>query len=65
MTPYEMWRSKETPKKLSRKYAIRMKCRECTGDQQIEIRECPVWSCPLWPYRLGRVLDPPPAWSPE
>jgi hypothetical protein len=34
--------------------AIRAKCLDCTGDQPKEVRECPVYACPCWPYRMGR-----------
>ena len=33
--------------------AIRAKCMDCTCYQPKEIRECPITSCPLWPYRMG------------
>jgi hypothetical protein len=32
---------------------IRDKCLDCTCNQITEVRECPVNSCPLWPYRMG------------
>jgi hypothetical protein len=34
--------------------AIRAKCIDCTGHQPKEVRECPVYYCPCWPYRMGR-----------
>lgn len=34
--------------------AIRGKCRDCTCDQVLEIRECPIKTCTLWPYRMGK-----------
>jgi len=34
--------------------AIRAKCADCTGYQPKEVRECPVYHCPCWPYRMGR-----------
>ena len=34
--------------------AIRAKCADCTGNQPKEVRECPVYACPCWPYRMGR-----------
>ena len=37
--------------------AIRKKCLDCTCGQVIEIRECPVIECPLYPYRMGRRPD--------
>ncbi len=34
--------------------AIRAKCLDCSCGQVKEIRECPVMTCPLWPYRMGK-----------
>lgn len=34
--------------------AIRLKCLDCTCGQEVEIRECTITSCALWPYRMGR-----------
>ena len=34
--------------------AIRAKCLECTCNQAKEIRCCPVVTCPLYPYRMGK-----------
>ena len=39
--------------------AIRQKCLDCSGNQPAEVRECPVYTCDLWPLRLG--LDPDPS----
>ena len=36
---------------------IRKKCLDCTCGQIVEIRECPVIECPLYPYRMGRRPD--------
>ena len=41
--------------------AIRHKCLDCCCFQPSEVRECPVSTCGLWPYRLGR--DPEPSRS--
>jgi hypothetical protein len=38
--------------------AIRRKCLDCTCSQPVEIRECPVSTCGLWPYRLGQDPEP-------
>jgi len=35
--------------------AIREKCLDCSCHQPREVKECPVTSCALWPYRMGRV----------
>lgn len=40
--------------RLSRTKAIRMKCLDCCGGQQAEVRKCPATNCPLWRYRMGR-----------
>jgi hypothetical protein len=34
--------------------AIRAKCLDCSCYQPREVRLCPVISCALWPYRMGR-----------
>ena len=34
--------------------AIRAKCVDCCCGQLLEVRLCPVQSCPLWPYRMGK-----------
>ncbi len=34
--------------------AIRAKCLDCSCGQVKEVRECPVTTCALWPYRMGR-----------
>ena len=33
--------------------AIRAKCLDCTGEQPKEVRMCPSYYCPIWPYRMG------------
>lgn len=33
--------------------AIRRKCLDCCSGQIVEVRECPVKDCTLWPYRMG------------
>ena len=40
-------------------HAIRQKCLDCCCGQPGEVRECPVTTCDLWPYRFGR--DPSPS----
>ena len=39
--------------KLTPLKAIRAKCRDCTCNQHVEIRECPITDCPLYEYRMG------------
>lgn len=34
--------------------AIRAKCLDCSGGQVKEVRLCPIKSCPLYAFRLGR-----------
>ena len=34
--------------------AIRLKCLDCVCHQEKLIRECPVMTCALWPYRMGK-----------
>ena len=33
---------------------IRSKCMDCCGGLRAEVRYCPVSSCDLWPYRMGK-----------
>ena len=40
--------------------AIRNKCLDSSCYQPVEVRECPVTTCGLWPYRLGVDPDPSP-----
>ena len=37
-----------------RSRAIREKCLDCCNWQQVEVKECTVLLCPLWPWRMGR-----------
>lgn len=34
--------------------AIRLKCIDCSGGQEKEVRECRIVTCALHPYRMGR-----------
>ncbi len=34
--------------------AMRAKCMDCTCNQPKEIRLCPLTTCALWPYRMGK-----------
>jgi hypothetical protein len=34
--------------------SIREKCLDCSCQQPKEVRLCPVTTCALWPYRMGR-----------
>ena len=40
---------KQTPIK-----AIRNRCIDCSAGSLVEVRLCPVTTCPIWPYRMGR-----------
>ena len=40
-------------KKLTPMRAIRQKCLECSNGSNMEVRECPIKKCPLYPYRSG------------
>lgn len=33
--------------------AIRAKCLDCSGGTPSEVRDCLVWQCPLFPFRMG------------
>ena len=33
--------------------AIRAKCLDCSNGQIVEVRECVIPDCPLYPYRMG------------
>jgi len=47
-------------KRLTPMKAIRAKCLDCSCYQPKEIRLCPVISCSLWPYRMGKRPKPEP-----
>jgi hypothetical protein len=32
---------------------IRAKCLDCCCGSSVEVRECPIHACDLWPYRMG------------
>lgn len=36
--------------------AIRAKCMDCSCYQMSEVKNCIITDCPLWPYRMGRML---------
>lgn len=35
----------------SKAAALKAKCMDCSGYQRVEITECTVYACPLYPYR--------------
>lgn len=45
---------KEENKILTPIKAIRAKCISCTNNQYVEIKECPITGCSLYPYRMGK-----------
>ena len=34
--------------------AIRAYCLECSNGSTAEIKDCPVYKCPLYPFRFGK-----------
>lgn len=34
--------------------SIRSKCLDCTAESPSGVRECAIFSCSLWPYRMGK-----------
>lgn len=34
--------------------AIRTKCLDCCGGVRVEVRDCTMVNCPLFPYRFGK-----------
>ena len=34
--------------------AIRLKCLECSGGSSVEVQQCPVTDCAIYPFRFGR-----------
>lgn len=39
--------------RITRGKAIRLKCLDCCGGNNAEVRRCPVTNCSLWRYRMG------------
>ncbi len=33
---------------------IRKKCLDCCAYHHAEVRQCPIQTCPLWPFRMGK-----------
>jgi hypothetical protein len=42
--------------RLTRAKAIRAKCLDCCCGQANEVRNCPMTTCPLWNFRLGKEI---------
>lgn len=34
--------------------AIRLRCLDCCGGHQSEVRKCTAVDCPSWPFRMGK-----------
>jgi hypothetical protein len=51
-----LWRMQMDKEKsrLTPLKAIRAKCIDCSAGYLGEVRLCPVTTCPIWPYRMGR-----------
>ena len=58
----DRWQAQDKPTRENPLRAIRLKCLDCCGNQSAEVRECPVYLCPLWPYRMGHRGLPPGSW---
>lgn len=39
--------------KLTPLKAIRLNCIDCSGYSKVEVRNCVILDCPLYPFRLG------------
>ena len=44
----------DTP--LTPRKAMREKCLDCCAGSAYEVRICPIPSCTLWPFRMGRGI---------
>ena len=49
----------EEPKKVSALKAIRLKCLDCSAGSPVEVRNCELKHCALWPYRFGKNPNRP------
>jgi len=38
---------------MSKARAIKLKCLDCSGESPKEVSLCPIFDCPLYPYRFG------------
>ena len=38
--------------------AIKWHCKNCSGNQRLEIRDCPILTCACWPLRPGVKVTP-------
>jgi hypothetical protein len=44
----------EETRSLSAGKAIRFKCLDCSGGSSVEVANCHITLCPLWPFRMGK-----------
>lgn len=42
-------------KDLTSAKAIRAKCMECSNFSFREVRDCAIYDCALWPFRMGKT----------
>ena len=50
-----LWKNGEQKtKSLTGMTAIRAKCLECSGFSTVDVRDCPIVNCALYPFRLGK-----------
>jgi len=42
---------------LTRAKAIHLKCVDCSGFMEYEVRKCWDYKCPIYPYRTGRGAE--------
>jgi hypothetical protein len=41
-------------KRLTPLKAIKANCLDCSGGSYIQLKNCHLTNCPLWPYRFGK-----------
>jgi hypothetical protein len=50
----KMLRSDPNPNQPTRLSQIRdRECMPCSSDNRADVRRCPIYDCPCWPYRMG------------
>ena len=47
--------SQEDDRSPSPLQAIRIECLDCCNGSAKEVRLCPAYACPLWPWRMGKA----------
>ena len=48
-----------TRHKVTRQEAIRLRCLDCVGGQQAEVKRCTSLYCPIWAYRMAGPWQSP------